>query len=115
MNRPPEVDAWIDDLDSADRALYRLIETVILSTGLVEQIAYSYKLPTFKRGNRPVTVAKWKGGISLSTQDPAPIERFKVKHSDVTGGKISIQFRRDQEVPREDLAELVVAALATTD
>ncbi|GAB2616429.1 hypothetical protein [Pseudactinotalea suaedae] len=112
-NRPPEVDAWIDDLDATDRDLYHAIETTILATGLVEQIVFSYKLPTFKRGNRPVTVARWKGGISLSTRDPAPIEQFRAKHPDLTGGKISIQLRRDRPVPHEDLAELVTAALAS--
>ena len=79
VNRPPEVDSWIAELDPADRTLYDAIESVILKTGLVEQIAYSYKLPTFRRGTRPVTVAKWRGGISLSIRDPAPIEAFKAK------------------------------------
>lgn len=112
MERPPEVDAWIDDLDTADRDLYHQVESVILDTGLVEQIVYSYKLPTFKRGKRPVTISTWKGGISLSTQDPTPIGAFKTKHPDIKGGKISVQFRRDRELPRADLADLVTAALA---
>lgn len=76
---------------------------------------YSYKLPTFKRGKRPVTVATWKGGISLSVQDPQPIEAFKAKHPDIAGGKISIQLRRERELPRDDLAELVVSALTSGD
>lgn len=112
MNRPPEVDAWIDALDSADRELYDVIESVILGTGLVEEIAYSYKLPTFRRGKRPVTVSKWKGGISMSVQGTEPITEFKARHPEITGGKISLQFRRETDVPREDLTELIRAALA---
>lgn len=111
MIRPPEVDAWINALDTADRHLYDTIEAVILGTGLVDEIAFSYKLPTFTHGKHPVTVSKWKGGISMSVRDAEPIEAFKTKHPDITGGKISLQFRRDGEVPRQDLADLVRAAL----
>lgn len=111
MNRPPEVDAWIDALDIADRELYTIIETAILGTGLVDEITYSYKLPTFKHGKLPITVSKWKGGISLSTQSAAPIETFKAKHPKIRGGKVSVQFPRGTDVPLDDLTELITAAL----
>lgn len=111
MNRPPEVDTWIAELAPADREIYEAVESVILSTGLVDEIVYSYKLPTFKHGKLPVTVATWKGGISLAARSAAPIEAFRAKHPEITGGKISVQFRRDAELPIDDLAELVRAAL----
>ena len=113
--RPPEVDAWIDDLDDEDRALYEQVEAVIVGTGLVEQVVYAYKLPTFKNGRRTVTVSKWRGGISLAVPTPAPIESFKATHPEIAGGKISLQFRRDRELPQDDLAQLVVAALSPTE
>lgn len=111
MNRPAEVDAWIADLDPADRELYDIVEATILGTGLVDQIAYSYKLPTFKRGNLPVTVARWKGGISLSTREPEPIAAFKARNPQITGGKISVQLPRGTPIPVDDLTTLIKTAL----
>ena len=74
-------------------------------------IDISYKMPTYRVGDRWVALANQKHYVSLYTCGHHHIAEFKQKHPEIKTGKGCINFKPGNELPVEDLKAVVTHAI----
>ena len=105
------VQRYVDAVPAEQRPLFDRLQSLILELYPDAEIVISYQIPTYKvRGGR-VSLGLWKDGVSLYTTDPQHIEKFKSKHSSIKTGKASLNFRMTDDLPEQDLREVVERAI----
>jgi uncharacterized protein YdhG (YjbR/CyaY superfamily) len=72
----------------------------------------SYQVPTYKTRGGRVSLGLWQSGVSLYTTGPEYIEEFKSRNPKVKTGKASLNFRLDDELPEDDVRQIIERALA---
>lgn len=107
------VAAWIADVPPEHRGLFDTLHYLILDTLPAAKVALSYNMPTYKIGSQRVSLAHWKGGVTLCTTTAEPVADFRRRHPQFGGGKVTIQFAPDQELPTADIADLITTATTT--
>ena len=70
-----------------------------------------YRMPTYRHGEGWVAIANQKHYVSLYTCGYHHIEAFKRAHPGVRTGKGCINFREKDELPLDDLREVVRHAM----
>jgi uncharacterized protein YdhG (YjbR/CyaY superfamily) len=101
------VQRYIDAIPAEQRALFDRLQSLILELHPDAEIVISYQIPTYKAGGGRVSLGLWKDGVSLYTTDPQHIEEFKSKHPTIKTGKASLNLRATDELPEEDVREVV--------
>ena len=110
---PPAVQAYIDGIPPAHRALFGRLHRLILSAHPGAEVILSYKMPAYRAGNRRLYVAAWRHGISVygfKNRDGG----FTARHPELVTSKGTIQLRPDDAaaVSDEEIVGLARAALA---
>jgi Domain of unknown function (DU1801) len=62
---PADVRGYIDAIPAAHRPLFDRLHGLILRARPDVTVVMSYKMPTYKVGDRKVLLAAWKHGVSL--------------------------------------------------
>ena len=101
------VQRYIDAIPAEQKPLFDRLQSLILDLYPDAEIVISYQIPTYKARGGRVSLGLWKDGVSLYTTDPQHIEKFKSKHPTVKTGKASLNFRLTDELPEQDLREVV--------
>lgn len=70
-----------------------------------------FRMPTYTVGAGWVALANQKNYISLYTCGYHHIEGFKVKHPEIKTGKGCINFRDKDELPINDICEVIQHAV----
>ena len=107
----PAVQSYLDDVPPDRRT--RLLALHDLITAAFPQAVSSmrYKMPTYELGSNWVAMANQKRYVSLYTCCYDHIAAFRKKHRTIKGGKGCLNFRDGDELPLEDLTEVVRSAL----
>ena len=75
------------------------------------ELDMKYKMPTYHLGEGWVAIANQKNYVSLYTCGYHHIEGFKEKHPDIKTGKGCINFRDKDDLPINDIEQVVKHAI----
>jgi uncharacterized protein YdhG (YjbR/CyaY superfamily) len=105
---PDEVRSYVDALDPAHRQLFDRLHDLILSVVPDAEVVISYQIPMYKVDRRHVGLNAGRAdGITLTTTSPDHIEAFRRRHPQFKTNKASIQFRFDDELPDDDIKDVI--------
>lgn len=92
-------------------------ERFLSLTDLIQQLypaakeSMRYKMPTYEFKGGWVSVANQKNYISLYTCSAEHLQAFKAKHPAIKTGKGCINFRDRDDIPLDDVAEVIRRAI----
>jgi uncharacterized protein YdhG (YjbR/CyaY superfamily) len=111
MNMDEAVQSYIDTIPEEQRPLFDRLQELILELYPDAEIVISYQVPTYKARGGRVSLGLWKDGVSLYTTDPQHIEAFKSRHPKVKTGKASLNFKVADDLPEQDLRQVIERAI----
>lgn len=105
---PDEVRHYIDALGLQHRQLFDHLHRLILEVRPDAEVVFAYRIPMYKAGKLRVGLnASRPAGVTLTTTSPDYIDEFARRHPRFKTGKASIQFRLQDELPDDDIREVV--------
>ncbi len=111
---PEDVQEYIDALDPVHRRLFDRLHRLIVDELPDAQIVMSYQIPLYRVGRRHVGLnARRPGGVTLTTTSPDHIEEFRRRHPQFKTNKASIQFRLNDELPKDDITDVIRRAISS--
>jgi uncharacterized protein YdhG (YjbR/CyaY superfamily) len=105
------VQRYVDAIPAEQRPLFERLQALILELYPDAEVVLSYQIPTYKAKGGRVSLGLWKEGVSLYTTDPEHIAAFKPKHRGVKTGKASLNFRLTDDLPEQDVREVIERAM----
>lgn len=104
---------YIDAIDAAHRPLFDRVHRLILAAHPEADVVLSYKMPTFKVGERRLYVGVWKHGISLYGWGDGRDGGFSERHPELRTSKGTIRLRPEDAatIGDDELSALVRAVL----
>ncbi len=102
---------YVDAIPAERRPLFDQLQSLILDLYPDADVVISYQVPTYKAKGGRVSLGLWKDGVSLYTTGPEYIESFKARHPRIKTGKASINFGLADDLPEEDVREVVRQAI----
>jgi uncharacterized protein YdhG (YjbR/CyaY superfamily) len=109
-----EVRGYIEALDPPHRRLFDHLHRLILEERPDAQVVISYQIPLYKAGGGHVGLnARRPEGVTLTATSPEHIAAFKRRHPPFKTGKASIQFAFDDELPDDDIREVIRRATSS--
>jgi uncharacterized protein YdhG (YjbR/CyaY superfamily) len=102
---------YVEAIPAEQRPLFDRLQSLILELYPEAEVVLSYQIPTYKAKGGRVSLGLWKEGVSLYTTDPEHIAAFKSNHPGVKSGKASLNFRLTDELPEQDVREVVARAM----
>jgi uncharacterized protein YdhG (YjbR/CyaY superfamily) len=110
MRRDPDVDAYLDRLPPAQRALLQHVRERIRAVVPDAEEAISYGMPAFKRSGRFfVSYAAWKRHCSIYPLSDEFLEAHRAELEGFGRTKGSLHFTPERPLP-DDLLEALVRA-----
>jgi uncharacterized protein YdhG (YjbR/CyaY superfamily) len=111
------VHAYIEAIPPAQRALFDRLHGLILAAFPDVVVVLSYKMPTYKRGDRRLFVGAWKHGLSVYGWDEGRDEGFVARHPQLKTSTGTIRMRPADAAGLSDdeLRDLIRAALDLHD
>jgi uncharacterized protein YdhG (YjbR/CyaY superfamily) len=106
---------YIDGMAPEHRPLFDRLHRLILEAHPDVEVAFSYQMPTFKRGSRRLNVGSWKHGLSIygwrQDADAGLLER----HPQLRTGKGTIQLTPEAAaaIADDELRDFLRATLNT--
>jgi uncharacterized protein YdhG (YjbR/CyaY superfamily) len=104
----PDVQSYIDAIPERQRPLFERLQSLILEHYPNAEITISYRIPSYKVGRRRVYLGLWKSGVSLHA---VAVEDFKQRHPSIKTGRGSLNFKLTDEVPEDDVRDVIKGAL----
>lgn len=106
QNKFKDIDTYIEGFPAETQELLRKVRATIKQAAPNAEEAISYQMPTFKLNGNLVHFAGYKNHIGFY---PAPrgIEKFKEELAAYEGGKGSVQFPLDKEIPYDLISRIV--------
>ena len=105
---PGDVQAYIDDIAPANRDQFDRLHAIIMDELPTAEVVISYRMPLYKLGKRHVGLnADRPTGVTLTTTSPDHIDEFRRRHPKIATNKASIAFRHGDELPEDDIREVV--------
>jgi hypothetical protein len=93
MNRvDPEVQAYVDAIDEANRPLFDRIDRLIREVCPDVDLVLSYKMPTYACGDRGLHVAAWKHGLSFYGWRAGEDGGFSERHPELAGDRGTLKL-----------------------
>ncbi len=109
-----DVQEYIDALDPAHRRLFDRLHQLILDELPDARVVISYQIPLYRVGRRHVGLnARRPDGVTLTTTSPDHIDAFRRRHPKSKTGKASIQFRLNDELPEDDIRDVIRRAISS--
>ena len=109
------VQGYIDRIAAEHRPLFDRLHRLILDVHPDATVVLSYKIPTYKVGNRRLHVGAWKHGLSIYGWQQGRDDSFISRHPELKTSKGTLQLRPEDAAAILDgeLSDLVRAALDT--
>ena len=104
----------IDAIAPEHRLLFDRLHRLILAVHPDAEITLSYKMPTYRVGERGLHVGAWKHGLSIYGWDPGRDAGFTARHPELANGRGTIRLGPDAAAGITD-AELCDFLRATFD
>ncbi len=107
------VQGYIDAVAAEHRPLFDRLHRLILAVHPDAAVVLSYKIPTYKVGNRRLYVGVWKHGLSIYGWQQGGVDAFTSRHPSLKTSKGTLQLRPEDAaaIPDDEFSELVRAAL----
>jgi uncharacterized protein YdhG (YjbR/CyaY superfamily) len=113
--RPPlsdDVRAYIDALDAPHRRLFDRLHDLILDEVPDAEVVISYQIPLYRVERRHVGLnARRANGVTLTATSPDHIDAFRRRHPEFKTNKASIQFGLNDELPEDDIRDVIRRAI----
>jgi uncharacterized protein YdhG (YjbR/CyaY superfamily) len=109
------VQRYIDGLAAEHRPLFDRLHGLILAMHPDAAVVLSYKIPTYKVGNRRLYVGAWKHGLSIYDWQRGHDDASISRHPALKTSKGTLQLRPQDAaaIADDELSALVRAALET--
>jgi uncharacterized protein YdhG (YjbR/CyaY superfamily) len=108
-----DVRRYIDAIPESHRPLFDRLQALILDEVPDARVVISYQIPLYKVGRRHVGLnPRRPAGVTLTATSPDHIAAFARRHPHFKTNKASIQFDLDDELPEDDIREVVRRATA---
>ena len=88
----PDVRAYVEAIDPANRLLFDRIDGLIGDVCSDVELVFSYKMPTYRCGDRGLHVASWKHGLSFYGWRSGEDGGFADRHPDLVGDKGTLKL-----------------------
>jgi len=111
MTFPKDVNSYIENISDERKDLLKTLSKLIIENHPEVEVVMSYKIPTFNSGSGWVALGYRKDGVSMYTNGPENIEKFKLKNPHIKSGKGSLKFKVNDVLPIYDLKEVLMRAL----
>jgi uncharacterized protein YdhG (YjbR/CyaY superfamily) len=107
------VQEYIDGISPEHRPLFDRVHRLILGVHPDATLVLSYRIPTYRVGNRRLHVGVWKHGLSIYGWPQGSGNAFATRNPGLRTSKGTIQLRPEDAatVPDDELIGLVRAAL----
>jgi uncharacterized protein YdhG (YjbR/CyaY superfamily) len=107
------VRGYIDAIPPEHRPLFDRIHRLILAAYPHVTVVLSYRMPTYKVGDRRLYVGAWQHGVSVYGWQQGREAGFTARHPGLKTSKGTIQLRPEDAagLADDELTELVHAAL----
>lgn len=104
---------YIEHIAPEHRPLFDRLHRLILAIHPDAIVVLSYKMPTYKVGDRRLFVGAWKHGLSIYGWQQGRDHAFTSRHPTLKTSKGTIQLRPEDAaaIPDDELGDLVRAAL----
>ena len=108
---------YVDAIPAKYRPLFDRLHSIITGEFPDAQVTLSYKMPTYKVGDRRLYLAAWRHGVSLYGWGGDRDGGFIARHPQLKTSKGTIQLRpQDADgIDDDELRQLVRATLAGED
>lgn len=100
-----DVQAYLDDLDPTNRALFDRVHRLIMALHPDVDLGWSYKMPTYRTADRGLHVAAWTHGISFYGWRSDADDGFSARHPELLSGRSTLRLRPSDAAAIDD-AEL---------
>jgi len=112
---PPEVQAYIDAIPSGHQPLFDRLHRLILTAHPGAEVTLSYRMPTYKAGNRRIYMGAWKHGISIYGWRRDRDGGLAARHPGLVTSSGTIRLRPEDAagISDEELLDLARGALDT--
>jgi hypothetical protein len=87
------VQAYIDGIEPAHRALFELLYAIVLAQHTDAQVALSYGMPGYRVGKRRLNLGSWAHGVSVYGWRRDRDGGFAARHPELLSGKSTIRLR----------------------
>lgn len=104
-------DSYMEALVPFRRNRVQALIDLILALYPQAQVSMKYKMPTFEHQEGWVAIASQKNYVSLYTCASQHIEQFKSRHPKIKTGTGCINLKDKDELPIEDLKDVVRSAM----
>lgn len=117
VHAAPEIDkavqGYIDAIAPEHRPLFDRLHRLILAAHPEAAVVLSYRMPTYKVGNRRLYVGVWKHGVSIYGWQQGRDAGFLARHPGLKTSKGTIQLLPEDAaaIPDDELRDLARAAL----
>ena len=103
---------YIDGI-AAHRSLFDRLHRLILAVHPDAEVVLSYKIPTYKVGDRRLYVGAWKHGLSIYGWQPGRDDAFSSRHPDLVTSKGTLRLRPEDAaaISDDEFSELIRATL----
>jgi uncharacterized protein YdhG (YjbR/CyaY superfamily) len=107
------VQGYIDAIAAEHRPMFDRLHRLILAAHPDAAVVLSYRIPTYKVGNRRLYVGAWKHGLSIYGWHQGKDDAFTSRHPTLKTSKGTLQLRPEDAavIPDSELSDLVRAAL----
>ncbi len=109
MREPADaVTDYVEALDPDHRRLFDRIHALIVDAIPDSVVTISYQIPIYRVGRLHVGLnAHRRGGVTLTTTSPDHIAEFKRRHPGFRTGRASIQFDFGDDLPEDDIRDVI--------
>jgi hypothetical protein len=109
----PAVQAYIDGIDPARRALFDRLHRIVLEEHPEAQVALSYGMPAYRIGQRRLNLGVWKHGVSVYGWRGDPDRGFVARHPALSSGRGTLRISPQQaaSISDDELRALLGGAL----
>ena len=110
----PEAQAYIDAIAPEQRPLFDRMDAVIREVHPEVEVGLSYKMPTYRVGERSLHVAVWKHGISLYGWNEGADGGLIARHPELSSGKGTLRITpaAAKDITDDELRAVVRGALS---
>ena len=104
---------YVDAIPAASRPLFDRLHDLILAAYPGAAVVLSYRMPTYRVGDRRLYVAAWKHGVSIYGWQQDRNGGFVDRHPTFSSGRGTIRLRPEDAagIADDELSELLRGAL----
>jgi uncharacterized protein YdhG (YjbR/CyaY superfamily) len=106
-----KIQAYFDAVPASRKVIIEKLHSLVMQNFPDAALDMQYSMPTYKYGGGWVALANQKAYVSLYTCSAAHLASFRKRHPQIKTGKGCINFRERDEIPEQDVAQVIRHAM----